>query len=138
MSEDSYRVHVVVDLEYGERLRDLPASEPAWVVDSKDNHPVIEALWREPKATDESGGITSFKYNADDKPEDWLIAVLSAVDLHHGEYSHDPPYSVLNVIGVEWSSRIQDELERFGFGRHETTVEGFVVVRLRGDDGVAE
>jgi hypothetical protein len=138
MSGDSYRVHVVVDPEYGERLRDLPVGEPVWVIDSEDNHPVIRALWREHKGLDESTGITSFKYNPDSTREDWLIAEVSTIDLHHGECSHDPPYSVLNVIGVTWSRVIQEELDRFGFGGHEATGDGFVVRRLRSvqDDGL--
>lgn len=74
-------------------------------------------------------GITSFKFNPHGTPEDWLVSHLSIIDLHHGELSHDPPYSILNVIGVEWSYRIQEELGQFGFDRHETTAEGFVATR---------
>ncbi len=74
-------------------------------------------------------GITSFKYNSETAPDDWLIGILSPVDLHHGEYSHDPPYSILNVIGVEWSEKIQEELSRFGFDKHEETRRGFVARR---------
>jgi len=135
MNEEQYRVHVVVDPEYGERLRDLPVGEPVWVVDSERNHPVIRALWREHEGLDESAGITSFTFNRGGTCEDWLVAELSTIDLHHGEFSHDPPYSVLNVIGVGWSRAIQEELDRFGFGGHEATGDGFVARRLRSAQG---
>ncbi len=133
MSNAPYRVHVVVDAHYAERIRALPLSEPAWVVDSPDNHPVIQALWQERRPLNESAGITSFKYDPHAAPDGWLISILSVVDLHHGEYSHDPPYSILNVIGVSWSEAIQDELDRFGFLEHAATTEGFIAKRDLGD-----
>lgn len=128
MSE-AYRVHVVVDPHYGERIRDLPAAEPTWIVDSPDNHPVFASMWKDRPEVDHLTGITSFKYNSETAPDDWLIGILSPVDLHHGEYSHDPPHTVLNVIGVEWSEKIQEELSRFGFDDHEETRQGFVTRR---------
>ena len=133
MSDVPYRVHLVVDPHYGERIRDLPIGEPAWVVDSPDNHPVIHALWQERRTLNESTGITSFKYNPDATPDSWLISILSVVDLHHGEYSHDPPYSILDVIGVSCSEAIQEELDRFGFLEHAATTEGFIAKRDLGD-----
>jgi hypothetical protein len=125
----AYRVHIVVDALYGDAIRDLPVGEPAWVVDSPDNHPVIVSICRECTALDHLTGITSFKYNAEATPEDWLVDILSAVDLHHGEYSHNPPYSILNIIGVVWSEKIQEELHKFGFYDHDTTPMGFVARR---------
>jgi len=128
MSAEPYRVHVVVDPHYGERIRRLPLGEPAWVLDSTENYPVILAIWKE-RTLNQFSGITSFKFDAGAQPDDWLIAELWTIDIHHGEYSHDPPYSVLNVVGVEWSEKIQDELSKFGFFQHETTPEGFVARR---------
>jgi hypothetical protein len=40
-----YRVHVVVDPAFGQRLADLPAGEPVWVVASTINEPVVRQLW---------------------------------------------------------------------------------------------
>ena len=127
MSE-AYRVHVV-DPHYGEQIRDLPAGEPVWTVDSPDNHPVIARIWKDCPDRDHLTGITSFKFNADTAPADWLISELSTIAWHHDEESHDPPYSILNVIGVEWSEKIQEELSRFGFDKHEETRRGFVARR---------
>ncbi|MHC4328184.1 MAG: hypothetical protein ACYSWW_08710 [Planctomycetota bacterium] len=126
MVSKAYRLHVVVDAHYGERIRDLPAGEPAWVVDSPTNHPVIVSIWKNRPELNQLTGITSFKLDTDADPADWLVGELSTVDLHHGEYSHNPPYLVLNVIGVEWSEKIQKELSRFGFDDHQDTPQGFV------------
>lgn len=122
--ETPYRVTVVVDPEFGTRLRDLPVGESAWVVDSAANHPVIVSLWQNLK-TGVANGITSFQCDSNATPEDWLISELGTIDLHHGEYSHNPPWSVLNVVGVPWSDRIARELAECGFTHHTDTELGF-------------
>lgn len=132
MSDGHYRVHIVVDSKYGERLREFPVDEPVWVVDSECNHPVIQALWREREGARGHGGLTSFKYDPRTGPEDWLISHLSVIDLHHGEFSHDPPWSILNVVGVEWSDAIREEFAMFGVDQFETTEDGFVAMRTPG------
>jgi hypothetical protein len=35
MNFTPYRVHVIIDPFYGERLSKLPADEPAWVIDTE-------------------------------------------------------------------------------------------------------
>jgi hypothetical protein len=124
MNENKHRVTVVVDPEFGTRLRDLLTEEAVWVVDSSTNAPVIHAIWHEQKTTT-STEVTSFKFDTDASPEDWLIYELSTIELHHGEYSHDPPWSVLNVVGVPWSDRIAGELAELGFTQHVDTPLGF-------------
>ncbi len=121
MNDKPYRVYVVVDPNYGESIRNLPIDEPAWIVDSQDNKLVIQNLWDEHRATKGHVDITSFKFDGDATPEDWLVSELSVIDLHYGEFSHDPLYSVLNVIGIKWSDRIQKELNKLGFNLHKLT-----------------
>ena len=120
---------MVVDPHYGERIRCLPVDEPAWVVDSPDNYSIVRAVWKERQTRDQSAGLTAFTFDASARPDDWLIAELAAIDLHHGEYSHDPPYSIINVIGAAWSQKVQDELAKLGFFAHEATPEGFIARR---------
>lgn len=131
--DKTYQVHVVIDPNYGDAIRDLPIGEPAWIVDSPDNHPVIVSIMHECTSSDYLTGISSFKYDTQTQPEDRLIGILSTVDVHHGEYSHDPPYSILNIIGVEWSQKIQKELSKFGFTDHEATPNGFITKRVLDD-----
>ena len=38
------RVHLIVAADYGERIRELPRDEPAWVADTPANAPVIRAV----------------------------------------------------------------------------------------------
>jgi hypothetical protein len=120
-----YTVHVVVDPLFGERLRELPVGEPVWIADTDVNRPAYETVGRERKPESHLVGLSSFKVDQASKPDDWLISELGTIDLHHGEYSHDPPWSRINVIGTKWTERIQKELERFGFTVHLDTRDGF-------------
>lgn len=125
----AYRVHVVVDPHYGALILDLPVDEPAWIVDSPNNRYFIKKAVEVHRDIEHWAGITSFKFVDREKPDDRFINILWSVDLHHGEYSHDPPYSILNVIGVEWSEKIHEELGTFKFESHEATPQGFVATR---------
>jgi len=129
INEKPYHVYVVVDPHYGEKLRNLPADDPIWVIDSEANHIVIQALWNERQGSSHLHGITSFKYDPKGNPEDWFINELDTIDLHHGEYSHTPPYSILEVIGVACSDKVQNVLRGYGFIRFERTNDGFITKR---------
>ena len=70
-------------------------------------------------------GLSSFKVDRTAQPQDWLISELETIELHHGEFSHDPPWSRINVIGTKWTERIHKELERLWFKSHLDTPDGF-------------
>jgi hypothetical protein len=42
---DAYRVLVVLDREYGERLSELAANDPVWIVDTPTNRAVAQRIW---------------------------------------------------------------------------------------------
>jgi hypothetical protein len=125
MKGKPYTVHVIVDPVFGERLRELPVGEPVWIAETKINRAAYEAVGRERKPESYVVGLSSFKVDQAQVPDDWLISELATIDLHHGAYSHDPPWSRINVIGAKWTERIQRELECFGFTAHLDTREGF-------------
>src|ERR1051326_9385878 len=85
-------VHVIVAPDYGERLRELPPQEDAWVADTVCNHPVIQRIWAARSPHVPPGGITSFVVAPDKTPEDWLLDVLGTIDMHHGQDSVPPLY----------------------------------------------
>jgi hypothetical protein len=128
MKKKEHCVTVVVDPRLGIRLLDLLSEDAIWIVDSPDNTSVVQAIWKE-KASGTATELTSFKVDAKGTPEEWLVAELASIHLHHGEFSHDPAWSVLNAIGVSWSDRISLELAKFGFSRHADTPLGFVARR---------
>jgi hypothetical protein len=58
--------------------------------------------------------VTTFQVERNSTPEEWCAGILGAVDLHHGEYAHDPPYAVVEVIGAPLTIRL-----RQAFGEYE-------------------
>jgi hypothetical protein len=42
---EPYRVFVVVDREYGERLAELAQTGPVWIVDTPANRSVAQQIW---------------------------------------------------------------------------------------------
>ena len=122
-----YRVHVVVDPAYGQRLADLPASEPVWIVASPNNEPVVRQLWEQRPAKSHLDGITmSQSYGS---PEDSFLGVLDSVDLHHGEHSATPPYSLLEVVGCPPSEEVRSALAELGFSITAASPGGFSAQR---------
>jgi hypothetical protein len=117
---------MVVDPTFGERLASLPTGEPAWVIDSPLNTPVAHRLWRERKDENHLTGITTFKPGANTSPEEEVIRMLDTIEEHHGEYSADPPYSILEIIGCGDLEHLHSALTKFGF-RVEASSSGSVV-----------
>lgn len=44
-------------------------------------------------------------------------------------YSANPPYTIVEVIGMGISDRVEDALAEFGFDQFELTPQGFRAVR---------
>lgn len=124
-----YKVRVVVDRTFGERLASLPAGEPVWVIDSPINTPVAHRLWRERNDENHLTGITTFKPGASLSSEDGAAALLGTIEDHHGEYSADPPYSILEIIGCADSQRLRSALAEFRFHVEASSGDDIVAVR---------
>jgi hypothetical protein len=103
----AYRVHIVVDPNYGEKIFNLPFGEPSWIVESAENYKAIQEFCKRHPELNELNGITAFKFNPTAKPESWLIDELSAIDLHHGEYSHTPHIPFWTLLVLSGRSQFQ-------------------------------
>jgi hypothetical protein len=102
-----YKVYVVVDREFGERLAALERGVPVWIVETPANKIVAQRLWNERSAETHLTGITTFDDSESSASEDLLIGELAAVDLHHGSYSADPPYTVIEVFGAALTTEVK-------------------------------
>ncbi len=126
---DPYRVFVVLDREYGEQLSRLVEKSPVWIVDTPKNRTVAQSIWSADTSRSHLEGVTTFKTRDDSSPEDTLIQELETIDLHHGVYSANPPYTVLEVIGTAISDRVKGKFAEFGFDQFEPTSQGFRAIR---------
>jgi hypothetical protein len=124
-----YKVTVVVDREFGERLTLLTPGLPVWVVDTPVNEPVAQRLCKNLQKGDCLTGITTFAASESARPEETALSILDAVDLHHGRYSADPPYTVIEVIGTELTAELKAELQEYGFDSFECGSRGFRATR---------
>ena len=129
MNSDPYKVLVVVDRDFGEKLAALEAGVPVWIVDTPANKPVAVRLWAERKAADHLTGITTFTSVGVSSPEEMLLNELDTVDLHHGPHSANPPYTILQVIGARLTNQITAELSSYGFDEFHETADGFLARR---------
>jgi hypothetical protein len=124
-----YKVIVVVDPDFGERLADLPPGVPVWVMDTETNRSVTHRLRKERPAKTHLDGITTFRGGSASGPDEVLINEFSTIDLHHGPYSADPPYSELEIYGVSATPVVRSALEHIGFEVTASTDTGFQAVR---------
>jgi len=132
---EPYRVFVVLDREYGQRLAELAQTGPVWIVDTPANRPAAKQIWAANPNRSHLDGITTFKFEEGSSSEDILIDQLDTIDLHHGTYSANPPYTILDVIGTAITAKLKTELSEFGFDEFQETPQGFRAVRpLPSDD----
>lgn len=128
MSSNPHHVALVVDPLFGERLASLSQRVHVWAVASSENYEVARRLWEQRGVKEHrlESGVTTFNPTPGASPEEECVGILETIDEHHGEYSHDPPWSILEVYGVNLTPRIQNQLKEFGITRFEITEDGFV------------
>jgi hypothetical protein len=124
-----YSVSVVLNREFGPRVRELLKEGPVWVVDSPANCDAAQMLWKEFPSRDHLNGVTVFKAAANHSPEQMLICEMETIDMHHGVYSSDPAYTVIRVIGCTLRPEVREALAKFGFDSFNCTAEGFEALR---------
>jgi hypothetical protein len=126
---DPYRVIVVLDREYGKRLSELVARGPVWIIDTPTNRTVAQKIWAADVNRSYLDGVTTFKAESESSLEDALISELGTIDLHHGVYSANPPYTVIEVIGASITDKLKGKISQFGFDQFEATPQGFRATR---------
>ena len=124
-----YRVCIVVDRNFGERLAELARGVPVWIVDTPSNKAVAQRLWKERPNESHLTGITTFDDTESSSADELLIAELDSIDLHHGVHSADPPYTELEVLGARLTDTAKQALAAYGFAKfHENSI-GFTAIR---------
>lgn len=112
-------VLLVLDADFGSRLKTVDDLTPIWIINSSENakywephaHPAGSALFN---ATGQTLGET-------------LVAILNDVDLHFGAYSSPDPYVVIRVIGLTLSQELTHSLKAHGFYAIRKRADGFDV-----------
>jgi hypothetical protein len=125
MVDSEYIVGIVVDASFGERVHTLVEHMPTWIVDTPPNRAAAEAHWRVHPGASHTAGLTTFRVNPGRGPEEWCADVLGTVIEHHGEHSHHPPVTVLEIVGARPVEHLVAELAKYGYVEVSPTPEGF-------------
>jgi hypothetical protein len=126
MAGIEHAVALVADLSFGERVAPLSRRLHVWLRDSDENKAAAEMVWREFPEPSIERGVTTFKADPSASPEEAAAAILGTLELHHGEYSHDPPIRVLEIFGARPVSPLVEALDEIGFRVCENTPDGFI------------
>jgi hypothetical protein len=127
--EEPMTVALVLDPNYGTKLNDLVRRMPVWVADTPENRSVTEELWKQYREAGSATELSIFKVNEDMSLEESCLSILNTIDLHHGEYSSDPPYDMLEVIGIAATPNIRNALSALGFATVIDSPAGFQASR---------
>ncbi|WP_044002810.1 hypothetical protein [Hymenobacter swuensis] len=117
-------INLVLDLAFGDKLLLLHPAEPAWVVASVLNEPLVRQQWQ--ASAPQPRDITLFQPSTGLDFE----SLLDTVNQHHGEDSHGPAYTSLTVFGLDATDPIVEILAGFAFHVAQTTRFGFIAHRI--------
>ena len=56
---------------------------------------------------------------------------FDTIDLHHGSYSADPPYAVVEVFGAPLSENIKTERSEYGLDEFQQNAGSFCALRTK-------
>ncbi len=124
-----HSVALVLDPDFGERLRPLAERMHVWIVGTACNRQVAEMIWAEHATHSLEHGVTTMNPEGCGSPEGLFPIMLDEVDVHHGEYSYDPVWTVLHVYGVEPTDTVLAALAAYGATEIERTPDHFVATR---------
>ena len=122
---DPATVAIVLDPDYGQRLRSLAARARVWVVESPANRPVIEALWNERRHERAAHDVTLFRRIEGLSAADHLEGVLRSLAPRSAVDSESPAVDVFEVVGAEADGDVLGVLERRGLTLVRATATGF-------------
>src|SRR5438093_1466185 len=115
-SKAAHGVAIVVDQAFGERLIALASRLHVWIIDTPANKAAALAHSRESSgAPSLESGATTFTCATAIPPDESVASMLETVDVHHGEYSHSPPWSFLEVFGASPTPRLSTAPAEYGF-----------------------
>lgn len=133
MPMSPHKVGLVVDPGFGDRVAELARTFHVWVVESRENTPAIQRVWKsglvEAAADPLAVGVTSFVALEGESPEAMCARIAGDVDVHHGEFSHDPPWTEIEVFGVKLTATLRHVFDELEATACTPTQKGFVCRR---------
>jgi len=125
INELLYAVGVILDPHAGDAIRKIAERLDVWVVPSPVNTAVVHELWAEEAGRSRGRKVTLWSNPFVPTTEEEWNDVLEIIVMHHGEYSHNPPVSIIEVFGGTPTPQAEKALRRYGYDQIENTSSGF-------------
>ena len=122
---------IVVNPDFAGALAKLAARLHVWICATAANRQAAEVYRQNHPNHSLETGVTVFSVGDQASAEDRLLEVLSDVDLHHGQDSHDPPWDRLEIYGVAPTPGIRAALAAYDVTDFAPTPDGFTCQRAR-------
>lgn len=114
--------------DLGSELEGLSERCHVWAVHMPENEAVAQRIWNQQGEHSLESGVTLFQPSGRG-PEEDCLSIIYTIQEHHGEYSHDPPLTVVEVHGAKATEKVRHAFAALGFGRLKPSPSGFVAFR---------
>jgi hypothetical protein len=121
-----HRVAIVVAPSF--ELERLAGDRHVWALRAPEYERVAQERWSAVRGDGLDHGITLFD-SSGLSPEAELVEILPVVDEHHGEPSHIPAVSEIEVFGAHPTPEVRAELSAYGFDDISASPRGFTARR---------
>jgi hypothetical protein len=125
----AFRVLLILDPSYGDKLRSLSADFPVWIVNSPENDRVVNEL--RANSAYKSVQVTTFPLKEGECRSRACERIIESLDQHYNEYAEDGAYLELEVIGVALDEVSVLPFSAVGFTRFCQTNAGFIAYKAR-------
>ncbi|MBK8252947.1 MAG: hypothetical protein IPK82_09785 [Polyangiaceae bacterium] len=126
-----YRITLVVDEHYGEKVLTLARGTYVWLVESIENDLWAKRYWDRTTANEDPllHGVTTFRRLEGESIDALIVRLIELIDEHHGEVAHEPEWSEIDVIGAPASPGVIEAAGNYGVDRCEEFAGGFRLSR---------
>lgn len=91
---------------------------------------MAQKVWAQDSEHSLDHGVTTMDASGYTTREGLFSRMLNAVDEHHGEWSHEPPWTSVHVYGIQASDAIVHALAAYGATDIQHKCDHFVATRI--------
>jgi hypothetical protein len=129
VSAGDYVVFIVLDPAFGDRIIEIGRRNDIWVAPSDVNRDAMDRLRKLVENEPNPPLISMWSTPRTGATEVEWLGILATIEMHHGEYAHDPAVTRLWIIGVLPEEHVVTALRAYGYLKIELETEGFSAAR---------
>ena len=126
---DEYVVVIVLDPAFGDRILEVGRHNDVWIAPSEVNRDAANRLWKLVESEPSPPLVSMWSAPRTGATEAEWLGILQDIEMHHGEYAHDPVVTRLRIIGVAPEPHSIAALREYGYTRIESETGGFTACR---------